>query len=263
MDALELLALQIAWGADEALQDAPLDRMAAVPARAAAPLPIVSDVADAGLSRLPGTSPVPQRGGPAARARVLAAAATNTAALLEAVSRFEDCPLAATATSLVWEDGNPASGIMLVGEAPGEEEDRTGLPFQGPAGALLDQMLGSIGLDRTRVVMTTLVPWRPPGGRPPTESEVQMCLPFLQRHIALLAPRVLVTLGQLPTRALTGRDESIRKRRGRWTETLIEGLDAVVPTLPMFSPSTLLHTPVAKRDAWTDLLTLYQRMTGM
>ena len=251
MDALELLALQVAWGADEALQDAPLDRTVRAPAPAvAAPLP-----------RLATAPAVRPGGGPVARARALAAAASTTEALRAALTRFEDCPLAATATSLVWEDGNPASGVMLVGEAPGEDEDRKGLPFQGPAGALLDRMLASIGLDRTRVMMTTLVPWRPPGGRPPTESEIQMCLPFLQRHVALLAPRVLVTLGQQPTRALTGRDESIRKQRGRWTDTIIEGLDAIVPTLSMFSPSTLLHTPVAKREAWTDLLTLYQRIT--
>jgi len=248
MDALDMLALQIAWGADEALDDLPVDRTVTAPKAAPAILPAQAAREPAGAPAAP------------LKARAAAAAAGTVDALRAAMAAFGECPLAATATNLVFADGAMASGVMLIGEAPGEEEDRTGIPFSGPPGALLDRMLASIGLDRRQVLLTTLVPWRPPGGRPPTDSEVQMCLPFVQRHIALRAPRVLVTLGQLPTRALTGREEGIRRLRGRWRDTNVEGLPAVIPTLPMFNPAYLLHTPSAKREAWADLLSLYHRI---
>ncbi len=248
MDALDLLTLQIAWGADEALEEAPVDRTRVRP-----PAPV--------LRVQPAAVAIPAT--PAARVRALAGAAASVGALREALAGFTECRLAATATNLVFADGNASSGVVLIGEAPGEEEDRTGVPFSGPAGVLLDRMLGSIGLDRTRVLLTTLVPWRPPGGRPPTDSEVQQCLPFVQRHLALLAPRVVVTLGQLPTRALSGRSEAISRMRGRWREINIEGLKAVVPMLPMFNPAHLLHTPAAKREAWADLRSLYHRIAQL
>jgi DNA polymerase len=249
MDALALLAMQLAWGADEALDDAPIDRTQQAP-KPAPPRPT------------PQAVPRGEAGAPTAalRARAAAAAAAAVEALREALASFHDCPLAATATNLVFADGAMASGVMLVGEAPGEEEDRSGIPFSGPAGILLDRMLASIGLDRSKVLVTTMIPWRPPGGRPPTESEIQMCTPFLLRHIALRAPRLLVTLGQLPTRALIGRAESIRRLRGRWRDVTIEGLPTVVPTLPMLNPAYLLHTPAAKKAAWADLLSLYHRI---
>jgi len=251
MDALDTLMMQIAWGADEALDEAPVDRTRPPPR----PAPLLRPAPEA--PEQPTTA--------AARARAVAAAAATTDDLRAALAGFQECPLAATATNLVFADGDMASGIMFVGEAPGEEEDRTGIPFSGPAGALLDRMLGSIGLDRSKILLTTLVPWRPPGGRPPSESEIAMCAPFLIRHIALRSPRLLVTLGQLPTRTLIpgkegGRDDGIRRMRGRWRDIIIEGLDAVVPTLPMFNPAYLMHTPAAKREAWTDLLSLYHRI---
>jgi DNA polymerase len=248
LDALDLLTLQIAWGADEALEQAPVDRTRVRPQ---APAPRVP----------PAVVAMPET--PVARARALAGAAASIEALREALANFTACPLAATATNLVFADGNASSGVVLIGEAPGEEEDRTGVPFSGPAGRLLDRMLGSIGLDRTRVLLTTVVPWRPPGGRPPTDSEVQICLPFVQRHLALLSPRVLVTLGQLPTRALSGRSEAISRMRGRWRDVNIEGLKAVVPMLPMFNPAHLLHTPAAKKEAWADLRSLYHRIAQL
>jgi DNA polymerase len=244
MDALALLAMQLAWGADEALDDAPIDRTQPARAAPARPAPV----------------PVPSEPTAALRARAAAAAATTVGALRAALTAFHECPLAATATNLVFADGDMAAGVMLIGEAPGEEEDRTGIPFSGPAGVLLNRMLASIGLDRSKILLTTMIPWRPPGGRPPTESEIQMCAPFLHRHIALRAPRLLVTLGQLPTRALLGRAESIRRLRGRWRDVTIEGLPTVVPTLPMLSPGYLLHTPAAKKEAWADLLSLYHRI---
>jgi DNA polymerase len=161
---------------------------------------------------------------------------------------------------LVFAGGNPAARLMLVGEGPGAEEDRQGKPFVGPSGRLLDRMLASIGLDRTQVLITNLVPWRPPGNRNPTDSEILTCLPFLLRHIALVAPRHLVLLGAMATKALTGRTEGIRSMRGRWTEVAIPGLPAPLPALPMLHPAYLLRTPAAKRDAWADCIALRLRL---
>jgi DNA polymerase len=129
----------------------------------------------------------------------VAQAANSVAELRDALARFTDCPLAATATHLVFADGNPDAGLVLVGEAPGAEEDLSGKPFVGASGKFLDRMLASVGLDRSRYLITNLIPWRPPGNRAPTDAEVLMCLPFLQRHLALLRPRIVVTLGALST----------------------------------------------------------------
>jgi DNA polymerase len=249
MDALAALSLQIAWGADEALDDAPIDRTrpAAAPPPAAAPQP----------------TPLQARpAGPAARAKALADAADTIEALRRALAGFTECPLAATATNLVFADGNPASGLVLVGETPGPEEDLSGKPLTGPAGALLDRMLASIGLDRSRVLITSLIPWRPPGGRPPTDSEIAMCLPFLQRHLALLQPKIVVTLGALPTKALTGNDAGIRKLRGKWQDLQLYGGGPEVKLLPMQHPAFLIRTPAAKKDAWADLLALQRTLNS-
>jgi len=186
----------------------------------------------------------------------VAGAARTLAELRTALAGFDGCPLAATATNLVFADGNPDAGLMLVGEGPGAEEDRVGKPFVGPSGQLLDRMLASIGLDRTRLLITNLIPWRPPGNRNPTDNEVLTCLPFLLRHIALVAPRRLVLLGALATRAVTGSTTGIRRMRGRWIEVTIPGLPAAVPALPMLHPAYLLRTAGAKRDAWADLIQL-------
>jgi len=247
MDALAALRLQIEWGADEALAEAPTDRLAAP--RPRAPLAPAPPVAVARGPVLPAPPVV-------LRAQEVAAAARSIAELRDALAGFDGCPLAATATNLVFADGNPDSGLMLIGEGPGAEEDRAGKPFVGPAGQFLDRMLASIGLDRSRCLITNLIPWRPPGNRNPTDSEVLTCLPFLQRHIALVHPRRLVLLGTLATRAVLGDNNGIRRLRGRWTTAIIPGLDMPIPTLPMLHPAYLLRTPGAKRDAWADLLLL-------
>jgi DNA polymerase len=145
---------------------------------------------------------------------------------------------------------------MLVGEGPGAEEDRAGVPFVGQSGQLLDRMLASIGLDRSGYLITNLIPWRPPGNRNPTDAETLICLPFLLRHIALVRPRRLVLLGAMATAAVTGSKAGIRKSRGKWLNVMIPGLDSPVATLPMLHPAYLLRTPGAKRDAWADLILL-------
>jgi DNA polymerase len=255
VDELAALRWQVEIGADEAIAEAPVDRLA--PQAAKAP---VKGVVPA---ELPAAMPKPAVARaaaptlPAARlAEEIAAAATTRDELRAALASFDGCALAATATNLVFADGNPDSGLMLVGEGPGAEEDRAGLPFVGPSGKLLDRMLGSIGLDRTGFLITNLIPWRPPGNRNPTDAEVAICLPFLLRHIALVRPRRLVLLGAMATRAVTGSKTGIRSVRGSWRNVAISGLESPIPALPMLHPAYLLRTAGAKREAWADLVLL-------
>lgn len=253
------LRLQIEWGADEALEDAAVNRLVAR---------TLSPVAEAVVPERPGARPVAVRAAasltssisPVLRARQLAEAATTREALREALAGFDGCPLAATATNLVFDDGNPLSGLMLIGEGPGAEEDRAGKPFVGPSGQLLDRMLASIGLDRAQCLITNLIPWRPPGNRNPTEAEVQVCLPFLLRHIALVRPRRIVLLGGVATQAVLGAKGGITRLRGRWAEVSIAGMDAAIPALPMLHPAYLLRNGAAKREAWADWLALRRQI---
>jgi uracil-DNA glycosylase family 4 len=243
MHAREMLLFQIEWGADEALDPVARDRRATAvpPSRPATPVqPASTRVQPA----------------PAQRAQEIAASATTLEELRAALAAFDGCALAATATNLVFADGNPDAGLMFVGEGPGAEEDQLGKPFVGPSGRFLDRMLASIGLDRTQYVITNLIPWRPPGNRNPTDAEVLICLPFLLRHIALVRPRHLVLLGALAARAVLGGGVGITRLRGRWQQATIPGLAAPIPALPMFHPAYLLRNAGAKRDAWADLLLL-------
>jgi uracil-DNA glycosylase family 4 len=240
------LRLMIEWGADEALEDAPIDRT-----RTIAPPVLIAP------------SPAPARTGPASRAQITADSANTLQALRAALENFADCPLATTATNLVFADGAAGAGLVLIGEAPGAEEDLAGRPFVGAAGRLLDRMFASIGLSReTDMLLTTLIPWRPPGNRPPTETEIATCLPFLLRHLTLLRPKIIVTLGALSTRALTGRDDGIRRLRGRWQNVTVPGLPTPILTLPMLHPAYLLRMPGSKKDAWTDLIALRRKLDG-
>ncbi len=174
------------------------------------------------------------------------------------------CPLKKTATNLCFADGNPQAHVMLIGEAPGRDEDIQGKPFVGRSGQLLDRMLAVIGLSRTApepersVFITNTVFWRPPGNRTPTESETSMCLPFLFRTIELLKPRIIVCLGATPAHRLTGRSEGILRLRGKWLTCTAGGRD--IPLLPTLHPAYLLRQPGQKRLAWRDLLMLRQAL---
>jgi DNA polymerase len=266
-EALVLLTLQRDWGADEGLSDDPVDRFASRPAVALVEPRPAEPASPTRVSPI-SASPVPAlpRGvaRPAAtQATALAAACTTLNALRAAIAGFEGCALRDTATNLVFSDGNPAARIMLVGEAPGAEEDRAGLPFVGASGQLLDRMLGSIGLDRSQVLITNILPWRPPGNRTPSETEIAVCLPFVLRHIALVAPEVLLLLGATSVRAITGNTQGIRRLRGQWQSLVVPGLDRPVPALPTYHPAYLLRTPLAKREAWADLLDLQNRLSSI
>jgi uracil-DNA glycosylase family 4 len=250
--AAEALRWWIEAGVDIALDETPHDRFAesaaprppkVVPAPAAVAPPVRSSAA------APAVAPPDE----AARSATEAARQARTLdELRAALEAFQGCGLKATATRLVFADGAPDARIMLVGEAPGADEDRIGRPFVGRAGQLLDRMLGSIGLDRTKVYIANVVPWRPPGNRTPTLQETAICLPFMMRQIALVNPRWLVCLGGSATQTLLGTKEGITRARGVWREYANED-GRVIPALPMFHPAYLLRTPGAKRWAWTDL----------
>ena len=250
MDALAALRLQIEWGADEALDDAPVNRLR--PPQAEAPQP----------ARPSPAIPALPRAGPVARAQAAAAEANTLEALYRIVAGFTDCALATTATRMAWTDGDPASGLVILGEVPGPEEDLAGRPLVGPAGQLFGRMLASIGLTRADALLTNVVPWRPPGGRAPTEAEVAVCAPFTWRHLTLLRPLRIVTLGQMPARLLTGRTDTIRRLRGRWHNVAVPGLPQTIPTLPMHHPGALSRAEGAKKEAWVDLLELKRHLTA-
>jgi DNA polymerase len=207
------------------------------------------------VAAAPPVRPSHAGGSPAAVARDLAASCRSLAELEWALEGFDGCPLKATATRLCFADGNPEAPLMLVGEAPGAEEDRLGRPFVGQSGQLLDRMLATIGLDRRHLYVTNIIYWRPPGNRPPTAAEIAICQPFLDRQIELLRPRLLVFLGGVAARALLGRDEGVTKLRGRRFVHAAAG-GAAIPAHVMFHPAYLLRQPMQKRLAWRDLLAL-------
>ncbi|MDD3287630.1 MAG: uracil-DNA glycosylase [Alphaproteobacteria bacterium] len=183
--------------------------------------------------------------------------------LREELLKFEGCAIKHTAMNLVFADGNPASRVMLIGEAPGEDEDRQGKPFVGVSGKLLDRMLASIGLDRTSVYISNILFWRPPGNRSPTDAEIAACLPFAERHIALVNPEIIVMLGGVAAKSLLRTKEGITRLHGRWSEYTphLGKSDArPIKCLPMYHPAYLLRQPSAKRQAWNDLLSLKQAL---
>jgi len=194
------------------------------------------------------------------QARALAAACRSLAELETALAGFDGCPLRETATRLCFADGSPTAPLMLIGEAPGAEEDRLGRPFVGPSGQLLDRMLAAVGLDRRRVWITNLIFWRPPGNRPPTTAEVATCQPFLERQIELLAPRLILFLGGSAARALLEVGDGVTKLRGRRFAYRAAGAAAPTPAFVTFHPAYLLRQPLQKRLVWRDLLTVRQEI---
>jgi len=256
----EQLRFQVEAGADAAIADRPIDRYqqsAAAPV-AAVPVAPAARPAEAAPLRAAAVAALAPRGAAEASAREIAAAAGTLAELRQALANFDGCALKETATNLVFADGNPEAAIMLIGEAPGRDEDRQGLPFVGESGQLLDRMLAAIGLDRTKVYITNILPWRPPGNRAPSQEETTACLPFLRRHIELVSPKILVLLGGVATGTLLGRSEGITRLRGRWFDYRVGDTD--IPAIPMFHPAYLLRQPAQKREVWRDLLEIKHKM---
>lgn len=224
------------------------------PAAAVRPPPVAKPL-DTGQRRVR-----PRDGEPAIHARSIAAGCRTLAELELALESFDGCPLKETATRLCFADGSPQASLMLIGEAPGAEEDRQGRPFVGASGQLLDRMLATIGLDRRSVWITNIIFWRPPGNRTPTTAEVAVCQPFLERQIALIRPRQLLFLGGSAAHALLDVSEGVTKLRGRpYTYHPSDGLEPI-PAMVTFHPAYLLRQPLMKRLVWRDLLSLKQQL---
>jgi uracil-DNA glycosylase family 4 len=247
---LAALAWQLELGADEAIGEGPINRFDRPPP---APRPAAVPAAPVVAPEVP--EPAAVRG-----SAEIAAGCADLAALRAALEGFEGCTLRLGARNVVFADGNPRARLMVIGEAPGREEDRAGLPFVGRSGQLLDRMLAAIGLSRrsedpgAAAYITNTLPWRPPGNREPSADEIAMMLPFLHRHIELKAPEALLLVGAAAVRTLMQTGDGITRMRGRWLDW------RGVPTIATFHPAALLRDGAKKREAWADLLMLRARL---
>lgn len=265
-----LLSWYVDAGVDEAILAEPVDRFSSTSMSA-----VSAPAAGAGV---PATRPVPQAppprpaaaipratqaelDRPADAARQAARAATTLEDLKTVIEGFDGCGLKITATNTVFADGVPGADVMVVGEAPGADEDRQGKPFVGVSGQLLDRMLASIGLYRAETVyITNILPWRPPGNRQPTPAEIATCIPFVERHIELAGPKVLLFAGGTSAKSLMGRKEGITRLRGTWMDWPLPNLGRSIPALATYHPAYLLRSPGQKSSAWKDLLALRRRL---
>lgn len=267
-----MLRWLVDMGADEALADEPINRFTVTPPDFKLPesptaIPVAKPVASQASIRSPvqqtqrTVSAVPPTAA-AVSAREIAARCQTLDELRAAVSEFQGCVLKQTAKHTVFADGATDAPVMLIGEAPGRDEDLQGVPFVGRSGALLDLMINAIGLSRgSNAYITNVIFWRPPGNRPPTDEEAAICAPFLARHIELQQPKVLVLLGGTPVKHVLNLEEGITRIRGRWGVYRANGTE--IPALPMFHPAYLLRQPSAKRLAWQDLLSLKEKLTAI
>lgn len=256
--ARALLEWQVDLGVTEAILDAPVNRfdLPATEPRAAKAAAKPAAIHDA--------PPVaePMQVDPVELARQSARAATDLEGLRAALGAFEHCDLKRGARNLVFSDGNPAARVMIVGEAPGRDEDRAGTPFIGRAGQLLERMFEAIDMGRQApqstqgLYITNVLPWRPPQNRDPKPEEIAMLVPFLERHVEIVAPDVIVLMGNIACQAALGR-RGITRMRGQWQEAFGK------PTLPMFHPAFLLRQAGNKREAWADLLALQARLRDL
>jgi DNA polymerase len=264
----QLLAFYLEAGIDCALMDEPVNRLADPDVAAPAP---VRESAEPGRRVLASVEAEAKPKPPVrveiapdvaiAAAREAARTAPTLEALRDLLEKFEGCALKNTATRLVFSDGNPQARVMFVGEAPGRDEDIEGLPFVGRSGKLLDLMMKAIGLDRTKVYIANVIPWRPPGNRTPTPQETQICLPFIQRQIELVNPDILVTLGNPSTQTLLQTKDGIMKSRGRWVD--YDTGTRKIRAIASFHPAYLLRSPGYKRMAWVDLRAIAVAMQGL
>jgi uracil-DNA glycosylase len=268
---LAALAWQLELGVDEAIGDAPVDRFA-LEARTSAAAAVASVVASAALPAATPAAGAPGAMAPGAAGRAaqadargaaaLAAGCADLASLRAALEGLEGSALRRGARNLVFADGLPGGRVLVVGEAPGRDEDAAGRPFVGRSGQLLDRMLAAIGLSRTAeapgdaVYITNVLPWRPPANRDPSGDEIAMLKPFLFRHIELASPEILVLMGSAAARVVLERQDGIMRLRGRWTEW--RGL----PVMPMIHPASLLRDGSRKRASWADLLAIRARLDG-
>lgn len=265
--SLEILEWYCDAGVDVLLEDAPINRFEEIP-----PPPVQKpkgeSLAAKRLAENAPTSPprttISEVAVPDGKAIENAKAAANQCNSLEdlkqAMAGFEGCNLKRTAKTLVFADGNPEADIMFIGEAPGRDEDLQGLPFVGKAGQLLDKMLAAIALDRSKAYISNVIPWRPPGNRTPTPQETEICRPFIERHIELVEPKLIVMLGGSSAKTLLKTTDGIMRLRGKWSEVSTDKTS--VKSMPTLHPAYLLRQPAQKRLAWQDLLAVKQALDG-
>ena len=254
-------------GVDEAIGEEGVDRFRQSAAADKPPQPAARPEVEARPAPPARTAPSPPRPiqttvpdeAQALLARELAAAANTLDELRTAMQAFEGCNLKFTAKQLVFADGNPEADLMLVGEAPGRDEDIEGLPFVGRSGQLLDRILAAIGRDRTSAYIANVIPWRPPGNRTPTPHETEICRPFIERQIELANPKVLVTLGGPSAKTLLHATDGILRLRGNW-KVHRTASGAEIPTMPTLHPAYLLRNPAHKKLAWRDFLEIKKRL---
>jgi len=250
-DPAALLAWYVDMGVDVAVDELPVDRLAApptppeiVPKTVEFPAPTFLSAGNQPAATVPASNETAQA------ARTTAKSAQTLDALREALDGFEGCNLKLTATRLVFADGNPEARVMFIGEAPGRDEDLQGLPFVGRSGQLLDRMLSAIGLDRRSAYIANVVPWRPPGNRTPTPQETAICRPFIDRQIELVDPDFLVCLGGAAAKELMSTSEGILRLRGRWRD--FDTGTRKIKVMATLHPAYLLRQPLQKRLAWRD-----------
>jgi DNA polymerase len=263
-NAAALLQWYVDQGLDETIGEEPVDRFA-VPAPAAAMVPTPLP-APAARPRTPIAAPAPRAPVPLESpqliedARALARRCGTIAELEQAIRSFEGCALKRTAKNTVFADGVQGAPVMIVGEAPGADEDRLGKPFVGVSGQLMDRMFEAIGMSRERdLYITNILFWRPPGNRTPTLAEQAICLAFTRRHIELAKPRLLVLAGGTSAKAVLDTSDGIMRLRGKWTTLKLDD-GREVPTIPTFHPAYLLRTPASKRQSWWDLLAIDRKL---
>jgi uracil-DNA glycosylase family 4 len=256
-DIASLLRWYVDQGLDETIGEDAVDRFAAPPP-VAAPSPAP---ARAVAAPTPVRAPVPLESPQLVEdARAIARRCATIDELEAAIRAFEGCALKRTAKNTVFADGVAGAPVMIVGEAPGADEDRLGKPFVGVSGQLMDRMFDSIGMSRTRdLYITNILFWRPPGNRTPTLAEQAICLAFTRRHIELAQPKILVLAGGTAAKAVLDTTDGIMRLRGKWTTVRLDG-GSEVPTLPTFHPAYLLRTPASKRQSWQDLLLLDKKL---
>jgi uracil-DNA glycosylase family 4 len=266
LNAADILAFHAEAGVDLALEESPQNRFeevsapgfreAPAPIAAKPPLPSFTPRPQAAISSAPPVAP----DAAALAAREMASKAASLDELRDILARFDGCELKKTAKNLVFADGTPGARVMFVGEAPGADEDREGLPFVGRSGKLLDFMMQAIGLDRTSVYIANIVPWRPPGNRTPTPQETSICLPFIKRQIELANPDFLVCLGKPSMQTLMGINEGIKASRGRWRD--FDTGTRTIKAMATFHPAYLLRTPIEKKFVWRDMLALKKALAS-
>lgn len=278
MDQHAVLQWHIDMGCDECIADEPINRFetsaeaaAAAAARAPKDTPPPNPPMERPSAGTNAAMPATTRGTKTSAAEIdsqlqisnaqhAAENAKNIDELRAAIEAFDGCALKKTATNLVLCDGPADAKLMLVGEAPGAEEDRQGLPFVGPSGQLLNAMLESIGIDRADTMISNSVFWRPPGNRTPTTQETVVCRPFIERLIEIVHPDVLVCVGAPSAHNLLGETQGISRLRGKWYTYQTPKIAAPIDATALFHPAYLLRTPIKKRDAWHDLLMIKRKL---